>query len=148
MKFKKILLLVAIGCMAAFTASAGDRIYRDDSVLPPAAKTILSNNFKSGVSIVKVEKDLGRVNEYEVVLTDGTEITFDKNGNWKEIETALNKEVPAALIPKAIVNYVKQNQKGTRVVGLERKGKGYEATLSNGVEMLFDAQGNFQRYDR
>ena len=91
---------------------------------------------------------MGRVDDYEVVLTDGTEVKFDRNGNWEEVEVAANKRVPEALVPAGIRNYVSDNQHGTRIVGIEKSRKGYEVTLSNGVEIKFNREGQFIRYDR
>lgn len=149
MKFRKTIFMFFAALMTFVAASASDRIYHDDSMLPAPAKAMLEKNFKAKVSIVKVDRDFGRVSDYEVVLTDGTEVTFDRSGNWTEIETSIDKSVPGAFIPKAMNEFVKKNHNGTKVVGLEKKGTrgGYEATLSNGIEARFDAQGNFLRYD-
>ncbi len=144
---KALLAIVAIILSVSF-AYAGDKYYHDDSPLPQAAKATISKNFKAKVSVVKVDKDFGRISEYDVVLTDGTEISFDRSGNWKEIETSADKSVPAAFIPKAMAEYIRKNHKGLNVVGLEKKSRGgYEATLSNGIEARFDSQGTFLRYD-
>ncbi len=129
-------------------ANASDSYTRDASVLPASARTVIANDFSAGISVVKIDKTLGRVDDYEVVLTDGTEITFDRNGNWKEIEVAANKRVPDALIPAGIRSYVAENQHGTRIVGIEKDRGGYEVTLSNGVEIKFNNQAQFIRYDR
>ena len=146
---KKALLALVALIMSVSIASAGDKYYHNDSPLPQAAKATISKNFKAKVSVVKVDKDFGRISEYDVVLTDGTEISFDRSGNWKEIETSADKSVPAVFVPKAMADYVKKNHKGASIVGLEKKSRGgYEATLSNGIEARFDAQGNFLRYDR
>ena len=70
-----IALVAVIGVSAA--AVARDTYAHDASVLPKAAQTTLSQNFKARVSVVKIDKDFGRISDYEVILTDGTEITFD-----------------------------------------------------------------------
>lgn len=145
---KKVLftLIAIIGLSAC--AFAGDKYAHDASVLPKGAQTTLANNFKSKVSVVKIDKDFGRISEYEVVMTDGTEITFDSNGNWKDVEVNVSKSVPSGFIPAAISKYVKGNQSGQRIVGIEKNRGGYEVELSNGVEMKFDKDGNFLRYDK
>ena len=132
----------------ATMANASDNYTRDASVLPASARTVIANDFSAGVSVVKIDKTLGRVDDYEVVLTDGTEIKFDRNGNWKDIEVAANKRVPDALVPSAIRSYVSENQHGTRIVGIEKDRGGYEVSLSNGVEIKFNNEGQFLRYDR
>lgn len=143
---KKLLLILAV-IVGVFSASARDKYSHDVKVLPMAAQTILKNNFKSEVSHIKIEKDWGQISEYDVVLTDGSEITFDSKGNWKDIEVRRSAVVPAKLVPAAISTYVKQNQKNAKITGIEHKRSGYDVELSNGVEMKFDADGKFLRYD-
>ena len=143
---KKILFILAL-MTGILTASAGDRYTHDVNVLPTAAQTVIKNNFKSDISHIKVDKDLGRVSEYDVVLTDGTEITFDHSGNWKEVEVRRNGSVPSVFVPDAISSYIKKSEKNVTITGIEKKRNGYSVELSNGVEMKFDAQGKFLRYD-
>lgn len=143
---KKLFLIMAvIACI--FTATARDTYSRDVTVLPAAAQTMIKNNFKAKVSHIKIEKELGRISEYDVVLTDGAEITFDKNGNWKDVEVKKGSSVPDAFVPAQIKTYIKQNQKNCEVVGIEKSRAGYEVELANGVEMKFNSEGKFLRYD-
>lgn len=145
--FKKLLFLI-IAVLGVSTAAMAKGSYAHDaSVLPQAAQSVLANNFKAKVSLVKVDKDFGRVSEYEVILTDGTEITFDRNGNWDEIEVSRNGIIPKTFIPDAISGYVAKNQPGQKIVGIDKSRKGYEIELANGVEMKFDTQGQFVKYD-
>ena len=143
---KKLLLLLAV-VIGVFSASARDNYSRDVKVLPVAAQTTLKNNFKAAVNHIKIDKNLGRISEYDVVLNDGTEITFDHNGNWKEVEMKQSGSVPASFVPSAISTYVKQNQKNTKIIGIEKNRSGYEVELSNGVDMKFNTKGEFLRYD-
>ena len=144
---KKLLLMLGLVLGISAVASAKDTYAHDDSVLPEAARTTIANNFKSKVSVVKIEKDFGRISEYEVILSDGTEISFDRNGNWENVETNNSKSVPSSMVPKAIIDYVAKNQPKTRIVGIDKERNGYEIELSNGVDMKFDAKGNFKKYD-
>lgn len=143
----KKILLALVAVVTVFAASARDNYSRDVNVLPASARTVLKNNFKGEVNHIKIEKSFGRVNEYDVVLTDGTEVTFDRSGNWKDIEVKRNGEVPKALVPQLIIKYVGQYQKGAKIVGLEKTRSGYDVELSNGVDMKFDKSGKFVRYD-
>lgn len=144
---KKILLALAMIVGIGISASARDNYSHDVNVLPAAARTVLKANFKSDVSVIKIDKDFGRVSKYEVVLTDGSEVTFDRNGNWKDIESPMAGAVPAKMVPKGISDFVRSNQKNTRIVGIERDRGGYEVELSNGVDMKFDKNGRFLKYD-
>lgn len=144
---KRLLLILVAVVGLTVSGFAKDTYVRDASVLPKAAQTVLSNNFKAGVSIVKIEKELGRVSEYEVILTDGTEITFDRNGNWDNVEVGNKSSVPSGFVPKAIADYVKAQQPGQKIIGIDKERSGYDVELSNGVEMKFNKEGKFLRYD-
>lgn len=136
-----LLIAVVVG------AEARDTYAHDDSVLPKAARTTIANNFKSRVCVVKIEKTLGHIDGYEVTLSDGSEISFDNKGNWENVETASNKAVPGGFILRPMADYVKANHKGTKIVGIERERDGYEIELSNGIDLKFDKNGRFVRYD-
>lgn len=144
---KRLLISASILALSAAALSAKDIYTHDTSILPPAAKTLISNNFNSKVSVIKVDKDFGRISEYEVILTDGTEITFDRGGNWENIETAPGKAVPSNIVLPHIRDYVKTKQPGARIIGIEKDGSAYDVDLSNGVDIKFSAQGNYLRYD-
>lgn len=131
----------------SLSVSARDTYARDASVLPTGARVTLDKNFKAKVSVVKIEKTLGRVDDYEVVLTDGTEVEFDRNGNWKNVETSSSKSVPASIIPVGIREHCKKYHSSARIVGIERNRGGYEVELSTGIEIKFNKEGKFVRYD-
>lgn len=144
---KKLLLALVMICGMAVGASAAKTYSHDASVLPANAARTLKENFKAQVSLVKVDKDFGRISEYEVILTDGTEITFKKDGTWENVETRKSGQVPSAFIPKNVAEYLKQNHRGARVVGIEKERSGYDVELSNGIDIKFNKQGMFERYD-
>lgn len=145
---KKLILLIMAAVMGVAAAQASDTYSHDVSTLPQAARNTIERNFKAKFNFVKIDKDFGRISEYEVVLTDGTEITFDRNGNWKEVETGVNSAVPKSMIPEAITSYVKETHKKAKIVGIEKKSRGeYEVTLDNDIDLRFDSQGRFLRYD-
>lgn len=143
---KKLLFVFAI-LFGFLTASARGTYSHDVKILPPTAQETLKQNFKADVSHIKIEKEFGRVREYDVVLTDGSEITFDKRGNWKEIEMCQSVSVPSGLLPHPIASYVKQNQKQANVSGIEKTNSGFDVELSNGKDMKFTPKGKFIRYD-
>lgn len=128
---------------AVASVAARDSYVHDDSVLPAAAKKVIDDNFKSKVSIVKVDRDLDRKIEYEVILTDGTEISFDRHGNWENIEVNKNKSVPSSMIPAKIQYYVRTSQRRHKIIGIEKERNGYDVLLSNGVDLKFDKRGDF-----
>lgn len=136
-----------IAAFGAFSASAKDEYSRNVNTLPAAARTVIKKNFKADVNIIKIDKEFGRVKDYEVVLTDGTEVKFDSAGNWEEVETGAGSSVPQAFMPAPMREYLKKNFKGLNVVGIEKDRKGYEVTLVNHIDLKFDSCGNFLKFD-
>ena len=143
---KKIMLLLAV-LFGIMSATARNNYSHDVDILPKAAKIILKENFKSSVNHIKIGKEFGHIRKYEVILTDGTEISFDKHGNWKDVEVSRDASVPAIFIPTPVSKFVKDNQAKAKVTGIEKKAYGYDVELSNGVDVKFTAKGKFIRYE-
>lgn len=142
-------LIITLGLLLGLNATmlAADTCSNDESILPQQAKTLISDNFQSKISVIEVEKKKGNINEYEVVLSDGTEIIFDKNGNMESIETPRAESVPSVFIPQKISDYIAKNYSSARVVGIDKESYGYEVDLSNGIGLQFNVQGDFIRFD-
>lgn len=143
----KKILFVLLAAVAAISVSAKDTISHDPAILPEAARTVIKNNYKADISFIKIDKDWGRISDYEVILTDGSEVKFDSKGNWEEVESRRNGSVPDFFVLKPIRDFVAKNHPGQKVVGIDKERKGYDVTLTNGIDIEFDSQGNFKRYD-
>lgn len=141
------MLIMAIVLGTTLSMTARNQVSRNVGDLPQAAQSVIKQNFKADVSIIEIERGFSGISEYEVILTDGTEITFDRSGNWKEIEVARGKKVPDYFVPKAIRDYIKQYNEGKKIIGIEKKRGGYEVELENGIDMKFDSSCRFIRYD-
>lgn len=65
-----------------------DRITSDINELPAQSREFIREWFGDvGIAHIKIDNNYeGRVKDYEVLLTNGIEIEFDKSGEWKEIE--------------------------------------------------------------
>ena len=125
--------------MISMNSQANDKIIPVDK-LPAAAKAFIKAHF-TGQHVSYAEKD-GFVNPtYEAWLVDGTQIDFDKNGNWDKVDCNLNA-VPAALIPAPIASYVQTNFPDCVIVKIDKERYGFEIELSNDLELKFDKQGN------
>ena len=135
---KKTTAILAI-VLAAVCANAEKKVVAFGSI-PQAAQQFANANFK-GKQLASTQVDtmlFGAITEgYNIVYTDGTEIEFDADGNWKEIK-AKTSAVPADLVPEKIKQYVKENFKGLPIVKIEQDAKGYEIELSNGRGLKFD----------
>lgn len=144
---KRILFALVIMILGVSAVSAHDTYSRDASVLPAAAQSFISKNFKAKVNLVKIDSKTFGGREYDVILTDGTEVSFDKSGNWEEIEVGNDRSVPDAVVPELTRRFIKANHKGTKIVSIERERHGYSIELSNGIDFKTDRNGEFKRYD-
>ena len=130
------------------TACASETTTHDATQLPQKARDLIAQNFNSAISLVEIEKSMGSVSEYEVTLTDGCEISFKGDGEWKSIETPPTMAVPEGLVPTNIAKYVAEKHAGAFIDGIEKNKHGFEIELSNNIEIQFDSAGNFLKYDK
>lgn len=145
---KKIIIFLSLVIAIGLVQCSSDKYTRDAQELPAPARKMISEHFNTAISHFKIDKEFASGTEYEVVLDDGTEIDIDGKGNWKSIETANSKAIPASILPKMIHEYVAQHHQGASVVGIEKKKNGYEVELSNGLEINFNKDGGFVKYDK
>lgn len=145
---KKSIIALLTVAICTFAAQARDEISRDLTVLPKTAQNFIKSNFKKvGVSFIKIDKTLGYTTDYEVVMTDGAEIDFDKDGTWDKVEMPRTKEVPSSIVPKAITQYVAKNFPNQKIVSIDKESRSYEVELESGLDLVFDRAGNFKRID-
>lgn len=121
-----------------------DRVSIDN--LPQAAQTILNNYFLQTATILYIEKD---DNEYEIKLSNGTEIDFSASGELIAVEVIPGNSVPDGVIPDNILSYVKSNYSTKLIESFEKKYSGYKIELSGypEIELLFNLNGNFKGLD-
>lgn len=144
---KFLLTLLAIVATVTVASAAREKVSRDVTDLPKEAQITLSRHFpKAGVSHIKIEKHTFGGTEYDVILVNGTEVEFDSDGKWTEIDCGHNA-VPAALIMKPIRDYVAKNYKGLNIVKISVERSKYEVELSNGLDLDFSRSGEFLRID-
>ncbi len=140
--------MMGVVLLALTAASARGRVTRDTAVLPAEAREFVKTQFPSTtISYLKVDKGMFNGNSYEVRLADGTELDFNSQGEWTEIDCE-PRAVPSTVIPETISNYMKQNYSRHRIVKVERNRKGYELKLENDLEVDFDTYGNFLHLSR
>lgn len=147
MTMKTQAILVAAALALSLSACSQEKVSHLADNLPVKARELISSNFTNAISLVEEDKEFGKTQEYEVTLTDGSEIKFTSSGDWKSIDTPNNRPVPSGLVPTAIAKYVATKHAGAYIVGIEKEKKGYDVELSNGVEITFDKNGNFLKYD-
>ncbi len=140
---KKFMILTSLLLVVSIsTACADDEKTIDFTKLPNVAQQFISTHFpQDDVTHVTSDKD-----DYEVRLSNGTKIEFQKNGEWSDVDCTPNP-VPASIVPEAIATYVTQNYPNAHIVQIDRDKRDYEIDLSNGLDLVFDLNGNFIRID-
>ena len=114
--------------------------------LPKAAQQFVTKYFAGRSAVlVKLDRDFMSTT-YEVTLSDGTEIDFNSNGLWKDVDANYNT-MPLGFIPAQITKTLNARHAGDPIKQIERKGRGYKVELSSGLEAYFNAKLQLVRYD-
>ena len=140
-------ILVALVAFLSFGVSVvkadNDKIISKNE-LPAQAQQFINEHFNGvKLSYAKLERDFLE-NSYEVMLANGAKLEFSSKGTWEDVDCRYG-EVPAAIIPQPIKEYIKSNYPGERVLKIERERNRYELKLSNRLELTFDE--NFRIID-
>ncbi len=143
----KKLLFAIIALLISVPAIAKEEMPIDQSQLPTKAQQFITNYYpQEKVSIATVEKEF-LARDYKVILTNGTLLEFDKNGDWTDIECKKINAVPAAVVPVKVAEYVKARFPSNTIQKIERTNKGTDIELDNGYEMEFNKKGNLVEID-
>ena len=135
---KFTILLASLAVMASSVpAFAGkDRIIAVGE-LPAVSQQFVQTHFKGvEVSYAKVDEELFD-KDYKVVFVNGSKVEFAKDGQWKEVDCKYG-EVPAAVVPQPIRDYVAKNFAGRKIVSIDRDKRDWEVKLDNGLDLKFD----------
>lgn len=144
---KKVLSILVLALVAVQFAFAGDVITRDAKQLPVAARNFISQHFAdSQISRIKIETEILGSKKYEVLLTDRTEIDFDGNGKWTEVDCK-KAAVPETLVPSFVRKYVDANFPQEPITKIERDRRGVEVELNDDYSLKFNNKGKFLRMD-
>ena len=136
------IILIGFALMANMACADNDKVTNNINELPQVSRTFLSNYFNGNkVSHIKIDKDLFLIDSYDVILTDGTSVEFNRDGEWKEVKS-FQQNIPDILIPAEIRQYVSQNYPGQKIMTVERGKRKVSVDLANGLELKFDLNGN------
>ncbi len=132
-------LTLGLVCAAAlFTPAMADN---DKPItvqqLPQPAQQFINQHFAGQkVQLAKMESGLLE-KSYDVMFAGGAKVEFDRNGAWTEVCHCQNG-VPAAIVPAAISQYVKDNYADCKITRIEKDGSRTEVELSNDFEITFN----------
>lgn len=141
---KKTLTIIALLFVGMTTYAQKTNISYES--LPNDAKDFININFPS-VTPAVVLKDTETFDvEYEVRFNDGMKIEFSEDGEWKEVKNDINC-LTFGFLPENIGKYLENNHYGLCVKEIKRELKGFKVELANDVEIIFDKNGKFKRYD-
>ena len=137
---KKIFTLLFL--FSAFLMA--DDIYIMPEQLPQNALQFIQKYFPN-VNILYDEMDK---KGYEVQLSNGVEIEFLRNGEFKEIEGNY-VALPFEILPQSVANTVGKTYPNTVITKIKRKWNFYEVKLNNMMELYIDANGQLlgQKFD-
>lgn len=138
------LLLIAIMFYSALYSFAQDK-QMPFSQMPEKVQSFVKKHF-SQQTVVSSKLDVevtGR--EYEVKLSDGTELEFDSKLNIKSIDSKV--KLPDGVIPSKILLYTKKNYPNNYITDWERKTNYQKIELNSELELIFDKDGQFIRLD-
>lgn len=136
------IILIGLALMTNMACADNDKVTNNINELPQVSRTFLNNYFNGNkVSHIKIDKDLFLVDSYDVILTDGTSVEFNRDGEWKEVKS-FQQNIPDSLIPAEIRQYVSQNYPGQKIMTVERGKRKVSVDLANGLELKFDLNGN------
>lgn len=144
-KLLKFLPLVLVALFATTLWSCKDD--KDEPApiteLPATAKTFLSTYYPS-VDYKAYKDDNG----YDVVLTNGQKVDFNKNGEWQDVEaTIAGQTIPSGFYPSAIDTYIEDNYSGAGIREISKEFYGFEVELVQNIDLKFDETGNFISLD-
>ena len=142
---KKIILTAAVGLFSTGMGFAQENA----NDLPKVASDLIAQHF-ADATIEKAEKNDSWYNfdkneMYEVHLSNGTKLDFNKEGEITEIDGT--EAIPENVLPENIFSYVGENYSGAEIVSWEMDDDEQEVKLSDGTEIEFDAEGNFIKED-
>ncbi|TKX32963.1 PepSY-like domain-containing protein [Campylobacter aviculae] len=112
------------------------------NTLPQNAQNFIASNFKN-TQIALVKKD---IDSYDVTLSNGMEIDFMINGDWKEVDGKY-QALPNTILPNIMSKITATSN--AQIVEVSKEVNGYKFETNNYMKIYTDTQGNIlgQKFD-
>ena len=132
-----------------------DDDFGDEDIAPanlPENIRVFVTTYFPGTTIEEAERENN--GNYEIELSNDVELIFDADGNFlgraddDDNDDSDDEDIAIDDLPQAVRDYITANYPGNTIIEAEREDDGtYEVTLNNGLELKFDAEGNFLEAD-
>ncbi len=147
MKKAFLFLAAAFLGLALLTACDDDDDKRiNPSALPDAAKSFITQYFPTQTILVVERSGDGDHRRYEVWLNDGTELKFNHEGLWTEVDCKTGA-LPAGILLPEIETYIAENYPNAVAQEVERTNEGFDVEISTRQHLIFSPTGTFIRLD-
>lgn len=138
-------LMILVGSVAALVVGCDKEKVVSTDRLPATAQAYISQHF-SGHEVLQVVKERDDLKtSYDVYLSEGYKLDFDKNG--KILGAEGSNRLPDSVVPATLLTYVNTHYPDQFIRDWELDDRGQEIKLSNGMELQFDKDGKFLRID-
>lgn len=119
--------------------------------LPENIQSFIEQHF-DGETITKAEKNdswynLDNNEMYEVKLSNGIKMDFNKEGELTEVDSKDGTRIPDGVLSNKISTYVQNNYRNTHVVSWEKDNDEQEVELADGTDLEFNTTGDFIKED-
>lgn len=147
MKKGFLFLAAALVGLALLTACDDDDDKRiNPSALPDAAKSFITQYFPAQTILVVERSGDSDRRRYEVWLNDGTELKFNHEGLWTEVDCKTGV-LPAGILLPEIETYITENYPDAKAQEVERTSEGFDVEISTRQHLIFSPTGTFIRLD-
>jgi len=148
MKKLGFLAVIAIGFL--FVACEKEEVV-SEGTLPTAASNFIQTHFPDhDILQVKREKDFLGKTMFEVLLSNNYELEFKEKGDVQKVD-GNGKQIPESVVtPSAILDHIEAQHPDQYVTSWEidtDSKSEIEVEINNGLELRFDKEGKFLRYD-
>lgn len=148
---KKIIALLAVALVASMAWAEDLEKKVSLQELPEKAQEFLNTYFE-GVKVKKIIKTTDAytfVEEFDVYLSNKTQIEFDMVGAWNEI-TLKNKkvEMPRFIYPNRVVDTIDNQYADKKIVKVSNDGMEYEIKFKDGSEVTINALGKILEFEK
>lgn len=148
---KKIIALLTVALVASMAWAEDLEKKVSLQELPEKAQEFLNTYFE-GVKVKKVIKTTDAytfVEEFDVYLSNKTQIEFDMVGAWNEI-TLKNKkvEMPRFIYPNRVVDTIDNQYADKKIVKVSNDGMEYDIKFKDGSEVTINALGKILEFEK